>query len=366
MAAVIASPSAATLFPGERDLSSYTFEDYEAEFAKRHGATEREKRQALFHKHLQIIREHNADPDKSWFMTVNEFADWSPEEFQSQRTTHRPHPHGLLKAASPNSVPLESLPASFDWRQKSGVVTKPKNQGACGGCWAFSAAETLESFTALATGKAAPELSTQQLISCTPNPDQCGGTGGCSGATQPLAFNYSAQAGLSLAKEYPFEQETGSCDKAKIKPVMQNDGFVSLPKNNYTALMTAVATKGPISISVAAGGMGWQLYGGGILKGGHDFTIDHAVQLVGYGEDNGVMYWTVRNSWGDWGEQGYIRIQRFGEGKEPCGMDNSPQDGMACKGDTKPVKYCGLCGILSDSSYPTGVKAVGDATSVVV
>merc|ERR1711879_888791 len=62
------------------------------------------------------------------------------------------------------------------------------------------------------------------------------------------------------------------------------------------------------------------------------FNIDHAVQLVGYGEENGVMYWLVRNSWGGWGEKGYIRIQRFGEGKEPCGMDKTPQDGMACEG----------------------------------
>merc|ERR1719171_1688982 len=97
-----------------------------------------------------------------------------------------------------------------------------------------------------------------------------------------------------------------------------------------------------------------------------DFTIAHAVQLVGYGEENGVMYWLVRNSWGAWGEKGYIRIERFGEGKEPCGIDSSPQDGMACAGDTKPVKYCGLCGILSSSSFPTGVEAVeGDASIVV-
>lgn len=55
------------------------------------------------------------------------------------------------------------------------------------------------------------------------------------------------------------------------------------------------------------------------------------------------------------GEEGYIRLQRFGDGKEPCGVDKKPGDGSACKGDHKPIKYCGMCGILSDSSYPTGV-----------
>ena len=26
-----------------------------------------------------------------------------------------------------------------------------------------------------------------------------------------------------------------------------------------------------------------------------------------------------------------------------------PEDGSACKGDHKPVKYCGMCALLSDS-----------------
>merc|ERR1719408_543356 len=138
-----------------------------------------------------------------------------------------------------------------------------------------------------------------------------------------------------------------------------NDGFEMLETNDYTALMTAVATKGPIAISVAAGGIGWQLYGGGIYKNGGalgcNMNVDHAVQLVGYGEDKDTMYWLVRNSWGSWGEKGYMRLKRFGEGQEPCGVDKKPKDGMACDGDTDKPTYCGLCGVLSSSSYPTGL-----------
>ena len=54
-----------------------------------------------------------------------------------------------------------------------------------------------------------------------------------------------------------------------------------------------------------------------------------------------------------------MRLERFGEGREPCGTDEKPGDGGACKGDTKPVKYCGACAVLSASSYPTGVHAFG-------
>merc|ERR1711948_40528 len=151
----------------------------------------------------------------------------------------------------------------------------------------------------------------------------------------------------------------------KIKDVAKNTGYVQLPTNNYTDLITAVATKGPISISVAAGGLGWQLYFGGIMSGSNNYDMDHAVQLVGYGTDGGKDYWLVRNSWGgSWGEKGYIRIKRFGDGKEPTCTDKTPQDGEACKGDTSPRTYAGLCGIMGSSSYPTGMKKVGSEVVV--
>ena len=89
-------------------------------------------------------------------------------------------------------VHVSALPSTLDWRSK-GVVTAVKDQGQCGGCWAFSTAETLESHIAINTGKLMT-FSEQQIIDCTPNPDQCGGTGGCSGATQELGFNYTISA----------------------------------------------------------------------------------------------------------------------------------------------------------------------------
>lgn len=39
--------------------------------------------------------------------------------------------------------------------------------------------------------------------------------------------------------------------------------------------------------------------------------ISHAVAIVGYGTENGLDYWLVRNSWGTtFGEYGYFRIKR--------------------------------------------------------
>jgi len=137
------------------------------------------------------------------------------------------------------------------------------------------------------------------------------------------------------------------------KPSVGITGFVALPANNYTALVNAGA-KQPIAISAAAAA--FQFYSSGVLKDGCDTDVDHAIQLVGWGTDpKAGDYWLVRNSWGpNWGEDGYIRVARYGEGKEPCAEDKTPQDGNGCAGGPSPITVCGTCGILADSSYPLG------------
>ena len=47
--------------------------------------------------------------------------------------------------------------------------------------------------------------------------------------------------------------------------------------------------------------------------------FNHAVTMVGTGEENGTPYWKVKNSFGrGWGDAGYFRIVR---GKNVCGIE---------------------------------------------
>ena len=76
-----------------------------------------------------------------------------------------------------------------------------------------------------------------------------------------------------------------------------------------------------------------------------------------FSTEGGKDYYLVRNSWGaSWGDGGYIKLVRTDGDSTNCGEDNNPGSGTMCKPYPKTQKVCGACGILSDSSYPTGAK----------
>jgi len=255
------------------------------------------------------------------------------------------------------AVDSNSNPDSIDWAEK-GKLTPIKNQEQCGSCWAFAATETVESRYAIAANTAPIVLSPQAMVNCVQNPHSCGGTGGCEGATEELGFNLTVSKGLPRLEDLPYTGQDGTCKP--YKAAVKATGYIKVKENDGLALETALS-QGPVAVTVDASD--WDMYGGGIFtgcsaKGAAD--LDHGVQAVGYSKD----YWKIRNSWGaDWGEQGFILISRASDDK--TFIDKTPADGVACKPYPKQQAVKGECGILADSSYPTGVTAASEDFFVV-
>jgi len=334
----------------------YDFPRYVSEFSKAYSTNEYELRKSIFDANLATILSHNANPFSTWKMGVSHLTDRTDEEFR-RLLGYKWQPHTTkyqsAYVAKASDVPP---PVFVDWRQK-GIISDVKDQGDCGSCWTFGTAETVESYYALATGQL-HVLSEQQILDCTPNPNDCGGTGGCGGGITDIAYAMIIQQG-GLASEwtYPYTSYFGSAFSCHFqanttKPIAAVKSYVKLPSNQYAPVIAALSTVGPLAINVDASA--WHLYESGVFTGCNttDSDIDHVVQLVGYGTDTKYGdYWLIRNSWTPaWGEDGYIRIARTSSAQ--CTPDTIPGDGTGCNGGPTQVTVCGACGILYDTSYP--------------
>jgi cathepsin L len=270
------------------------------------------------------------------------------------------------------------IPEEKSWAHLD-AIRAATNQDSCGSCWAVATTTVLRANAEIKGINRT--FSPQELVSCAPNPHHCGGDGGCSGSTIELAMNWVMEEGLDTNEGTPYKAQDTQCKKtaSSLLWLGKNNGdsdlqdmlsigfhepkssssagvdlglrgWERLPENEYQPLLNAVATVGPVGISVAAGE--WSLFDSGIFDGcGKDAVIDHAVTLIGYGKDHssGDKYWLIKNSWGNsWGEHGNIRLLR-NEGNVHCGVDRQPEVGTGCDGGPKSVPVCGMCGILYDT-----------------
>jgi len=331
-----------------------SFDEFCEAFGKKYTGEEYATRRALYEERVAQHAVLNARPGATWTAGPGPMTDLHEEEMRryfgyAGRLEMDVGVEAMAKSG-------DDLPQSVDWRSHTPSIVPPvRSQGGCGSCWAFSAVATIESVVAQATGTML-SLSPQQITSCTPNPQKCGGSGGCTGATAQLAYNYTIAKGIADLGAAPYSSGTtgrsGRC-LPSYKPAAGITGYVQLPLNEAPPLLRAVATQGLVSVSVDASH--WFNYESGVFDGCAKkiSTPNHAVTLVGYGVDAGVKYWLIQNSWGTgFGEEGYIRLRRYDE--EPCSLDTDPQQNSGCEGGPPVVTVCGECGVLSDSSYPTG------------
>ncbi|CAL0312835.1 unnamed protein product [Lupinus luteus] len=310
------------------------------------GLGEKDKRFQVFKDNLVFIDEHNAQ-NNTYKLGLNKFADLTNEEYRAMYLgTRNDHKRRVMNAKkSGHRYAYEArdrLPVHVDWRLK-GAVAPIKDQGGCGSCWAFSTVGAVEGINKIVTGKLV-SLSEQELIDCDRIYDE-----GCNGGLMDYAFEFIiSNGGLDTEQDYPYKATDSICDPTrKNSKVATIDGYEDVPAYNEKALKKAVAHQ-PVSVAIEASGRAFQHYNSGVFTGKCGTDLDHGVVAVGYGTENGVDYWLVRNSWGgSWGEEGYIKIQRNVRGTSAgkCGITMQA---------SYPVKY-GKKSILNSANESTGM-----------
>lgn len=277
------------------------------------GTDEESKRFAVFKLHLDTIRATNSQ-NLSFQLGVNEFADLTIEEFSASHTGFKPLWRGL-PLLGVHEFSGSELPSEVDWTRE-GKVTQVKDQGECGSCWAFSATGALEGAWAIATGTLV-SLSEQQLVDCVEED-------GCNGGSMDPAFLYAEQHVMCTEESYSYVDRAGTCSALSCTVGIPEGcviGYKDVAANSDQSLMEALAQQ-PVSIAIEADKLVFQLYFSGVLAASDcGEKVDHGVLAVGFGTDQGVDYWKVKNSWGaKWGEEGYVRVLRGSGGAGECGL----------------------------------------------
>mmetsp|Transcript_116390 Transcript_116390/g.336190 ORF Transcript_116390/g.336190 Transcript_116390/m.336190 type:complete len:532 (-) Transcript_116390:104-1699(-) len=222
---------------------------------------------------------------------------------------------------------VEVLPKEFDWSNKDGrsFLEPVMDQADCGSCYAAS------SMRMLTARHKIRQNDTEALPWSINFPLFCSEYNqGCKGGYAFLASKWSEDIGLLPASCAPYATQ-GKCDikcspdQLKKRYRAANHRYVGGFYGNSSSarMMEEVYKNGPIVVSFEPN-EDFMFYAGGIFAQqkigvpaplvGHSTEwqqVDHAVLLVGWGEEFGQKYWIVQNSWGEtWGEDGFFRIAR--------------------------------------------------------
>ena len=304
------------------------FSNFQERFSKRYETIqELESRFQIFRSNLKNIIVHNLDYRQNFTMGINQFTDLTPEEFKAQYVGGLKTEVGSYGCKSFSSDAAGS-PDSIDWIS-NGAVTSVKDQGQCGSCWTFSATGAVEGAWAVSKGQLI-DLSEEQLVECATGIQY--GSHGCSGGQMEGAFKYVIEHGQCALSAYPYTSGNGQSGSCKsCHPVAHVSSCSDVKPNDQISLKAAVAQQ-PVAIAISADTKLFQSYSSGVITSSSCYTsLDHGVLIVGYGTENGIDYWNVKNSWGtSWGDKGYVKIAR----------SDSTND-------------AGICGISMDASFPT-------------
>jgi hypothetical protein len=283
---------------------------------------ERDYRAAVWIANDERIRAHNAG-GASWTMAHNGFSYHTAEEFMSAQRFSIGTPGNVTLGPGPG-VGLAAEGAgcrdrrkdAVDWAQPGrSTLGTIRDQGECGSCYAYVAASAVEAAYALATpehrdgpnGVFNPiSLSTQQII------DYFGCDGGDYFSVWIWLRDWTA--GLCMSEQYPSRVPEVQGDSLTCRgrsPPAQVTAVGTIQANCPSELLRQLRHR-PVGVGVAVS-EDFQFYEGGVFTGAYAPDLNHAMLAVGYGTEDGVPYYKLRNSWSaEWGEAGYMRVERGG------------------------------------------------------
>ena len=170
------------------------------------------------------VAEHESNNAHGSTVGLNEFSDWTEAEYK-RLLGYKPRENSGKEPVDFDTT--VEIPSEKDWRD-DGAVTKVKNQGQCGSCWAFSTTGSVEGAMFQKTGKL-QSFSEQQLVDCSKQ------NNGCNGGLMDYAFEYIEDAPLMLEADYPYKGKKGHCEYKKSKGVAQVADYTDVRKDTTGA-----------------------------------------------------------------------------------------------------------------------------------
>lgn len=311
---------ACTLAFNINDHKNEEFRAFVNKYGKAYRASPEEYafRQQIFFKKLDLIEEMNKQGN-SFQVGINEYADLSDAEYASMLTQVNSNTNNI---ADPN-VEVAAPPSSVDWRNKTNpvIVGPVRNMGQCTSSVAISVVDSIAADYSIKFSEDFYQFDTAYVTDCDGQK--------CNGGTTNVTWSFIQKFGLQWYYDgCPTAPGVGICIQ----------GTSCVAKGDEAALQNAVATKGPISISIDASQASFQLYTSGIYYEPKcsSTNLNFALLLVGYGSSNGQDYWIARNEWGSsWGQNGDVLLAR--NKNNNCGVASS-----ACYATTVGRCVCAL------------------------
>jgi len=214
-----------------------------------------------------------------------------------------------LKARMPEfRLPVCSAASrAFNWRDQ-GKVTPVKVQD-CNNCWAFAAVGAYEANYLIRNGVTL-DISEQYINDCAQK-DDGEDAGSCAGGLAAKALEHMAREGNVTETTVPYTATNQACTDPATPYDALTWGFVDPAVEHPTTqqIKQAICTYGPVATRMRVVSGNFFAYTEGVYSEevASDASGDgHAVVLVGWDDDLGA--WLMKNSWEDWGEEGYCWI----------------------------------------------------------